>query len=84
MEEFKEEGKAVGLIFDISLRHDNQGKRIIDVVKKSLVEVIRKGFEDDVDSLYLYHPDLIDCLYNHGEQTSAIGNYESDGWRFNR
>lgn len=83
MEDFIKEGKTVGLVLDLSLRHDANGERILDVVKKKLVEIVRNSLEDDVDSLYLYHPDLVEVLYNHGDQISAISNYETDGWQFN-
>lgn len=33
--------------------------------------------------MYLYHPSLVDSLSLHGEQVSAIGNYDSDGWKLN-
>lgn len=80
MEEFSEEGKIVGVVIDVSLRHDDKGKRILDSVKKSLIELVLNYLEDDVDQLYLFHPDLVESLSNHGDQLSAISNYETDGW----
>lgn len=83
MEDFAAEGKTVGIIIDVSLRHDKQGRRLIDSIKKALISVVRELVEDDVDLLYLYHPQLVDCMSRHGDQFCAIGNYETDGWAFN-
>lgn len=83
MEKFKEEGKSVGLIFDVSVRHCKNGKRIIDVVKKQIIEVIRKYFDDGEDDLYLYHPEIVESVALHGEQVCSVGNYDTDGWKFN-
>jgi hypothetical protein len=82
MEGFEEEGKIVGIILDVSLRHEG-GSRIIDEVKSSLVDLILKNLESDVDAMYLYHPDLLEILIRQGDQTSAINNYETDGRMFN-
>lgn len=82
MENFKDEGKAVGLVFDISIRHEKNG-RIIDNLKKVFVKIIKNYIENDFDSFYLYHKDLIDSITLRGDQISAVGNYETDGWKFN-
>lgn len=83
MEDFAKEGKVVGVLLDVSLRHDNKGLRILDGVKKVLLEIITKSFDDDFDVLYLYHPDLIDPVSKRGEQYCHISNYNTDGWKFN-
>lgn len=83
MEKFAEEGKTVGIVFDISLRHDSNGNRLLDEVKKSIVDLINKTFENGIDMLYLYHPELVEVLEKQGDQTSAINNYDTDGFKFN-
>jgi hypothetical protein len=83
MEGFTEEGKAVGVLLDISLRHESTGARVLDLVKEQLVEVVKNHFDDGLDVLYLYHPDLVDPVNRHGEQTHHISNYDTDGWLFN-
>lgn len=67
----------------MSLRHEQDGRRLIDTLKKSLINVVRECVEDDVDLFYLYHPELVDAMSLHGEQSCAIGNYQTDGWPFN-
>lgn len=57
--------------------------RLIDTIKKELIKLIRKSFDDGLDALYLYHPELAESVYKLGEQTCVIGNYETDGWTFN-
>ena len=32
-----------------------------------------------MDTLYLYHPELVESLSRHGQQFGAVGNYETDG-----
>ncbi len=83
MEGFSREGKVVGVLLDLSLRHDEQGERLVDGVKKALLDMVMKTFEDDLDILYLYHPEVVDPTWKRGEQTFHIGSYDTDGWRFN-
>jgi hypothetical protein len=83
MEEFQEEGKSIGLIFDVSIRHAKNGRRIIDTLKKQMISLVREFVVDDADSFYLYHPDLWDTVNLHGDQISCIGNYDTDGWKIN-
>lgn len=71
--------KMVGLIFDISLRH-YEGHRIVDLAKRGVLQVV-KTFEED-DGLYLFHPDCTDPAMNRGEQVCAVGNYDTDGYKF--
>lgn len=83
MENFTNPDKAVGIIIDVSLRHDTKGNRLIDCVKESLIELVTNSFENNIDVLYLYHPDVVDPVDKHGEQRAIINNYQSDGWAFN-
>lgn len=83
MERFEDEGKSIALIFDVSIRHAGNGRRIIDVIKKKMIDVVRELLVDGEDSFYLYHPQITETVSTHGEQVGAIGNYNSDGWKFN-
>lgn len=83
MEDFTSEGKTVGILLDLSLRHDKTGRRVIDSTKKALLKVIRETMSDGVDYLYLYHPQLIEAVEWNGDQVCALANYETDGWPFN-
>jgi hypothetical protein len=82
MEIFTTQGKAVGIVLDISLRHNEDGIRIISVVKKKLVEFVKSNMDDGQDALYLYHPQIFSGSYKIGEHTAAIGNYNTDGCLF--
>jgi|LakMenE01Jun11ns_1017448.scaffolds.fasta_scaffold9912150_2 hypothetical protein len=83
MERFEDEGKSIGLIFDVSIRHSKNGRRIIDVLKKKMIDIARQLFVDGEDSFYLYHPEITEMVTTHGDQVCAIGNYNTDGWKFN-
>lgn len=83
MEGFEEEAKSVGLIFDVSVRHGSDGRRLIDNLKKRMIEVIRHLFVDGEDGFYLYHPKITETVTSHGDQVAAVGNYNTDGWKFN-
>lgn len=83
MENFADEGKVVGFVFDLSLRHDSIGNRLIDEVKNNVVSLIMETFENNVDMMYLYHPKIFELVSNQGDQTSSINNYDSDGYKFN-
>lgn len=74
-------GRVLGLALDISLVHIPEGNRVLDVVKKQLIDFTRETMEGE-DIFYLYHPELIDPVYDIGKIVSAIGNYETDGWLF--
>lgn len=82
MEEFEKDGKSIGIVIDVSLRHDRTGRRVVDAVKKGFLGIIREFVADGVDVLYLFHPQLLECLEWNGDQNSAISNYETDGWHF--
>lgn len=83
MHNFQNEKKCVGLIFDLSIRHDSNGKRIIDIVKKQMIDIVRELLVDGEDTFYLYHPQIYESVISHAESVCAIGNYNSDGWQFN-
>lgn len=83
MHNFESEGKCVGLIFDVSIRHDINGKRIIDILKKQTIDIIRELLIDGEDYFYLYHPEIQESVLSHAESVCAIGNYNTDGWEFN-
>jgi hypothetical protein len=72
--------RVLGTTLDVSLMHTN-GRRTLDVVKKELVDFVREVMDGE-DLFYLYHPDLVDPVYDVGKMVSAIGNYETDGWVF--
>lgn len=38
---------------------------------------------DGEDSLYLYHPLVFESVSSQGEQIGSIGNYNTDGYKFN-
>ena len=75
--------KNVCVVLDVSLRHTEEGSRLLDVVKSQLVEFIREEMVNGEDSFYLYHPAIVELLYYRGDQVGAVGNYESDGSRSN-
>lgn len=71
--------KNIALVLHLSTR-DHEGKRIVDDVRKSLVRFMRTT--ESEDGFYLYHPQLLDSVYNSGEKTAVLGNYETDGFKF--
>jgi len=71
----------IGLVLDLSLRHTPKGERIIDVVKRQMVQYVRETIEGE-DLFYLYHPHLLEPTENVGQIVSCIDNYETDGWAF--
>jgi hypothetical protein len=83
MDCFATEGKTVGLVFDMTLCHHSTGERLLDMAKKAVCKVIKGCFADEVDGFYLYHPQLVEVLYTNGQRVGAVGNYGTDGWRFN-
>jgi hypothetical protein len=48
-----------------------------------MISIVRDLLVDGEDSLYLYHPKLIESVILHGDQIGAIGNYDTDGWNIN-
>lgn len=73
--------EAIGIVFDISLRHGSNKKRNLDNVKAGLIEFFRRNLEED-DIMYLYHPDIIDVEDHVGAHVGAVANYTTDGWKF--
>jgi hypothetical protein len=80
-----EYSQVIGVVLDVSLRHDPGGKRIIDVVKQQMAKYLLR-IVDGEDLFYLYdpaRPDAVTPVEHIGKITSSIGNYETDGWVFN-
>jgi len=75
------DAEAIGIVFDISLRHGENGKKNLDNVKQGLIEFIRRNLEED-DVMYLYHPEIIQADNRVGAHVGAISNYKTDGWIF--
>jgi len=72
--------KVLGLVLDVTLEH-YQNRRTLDYVKDQVIHYIREEFFAD-DMFYLYHPQIIEMLLSRGEQVGAVGNYDTDGWKF--
>jgi hypothetical protein len=75
--------KAIGVVLDVSLLHEDDGRRRLDKVKDQLVKFIKECVDDGGDYFYLYHPETVEALIKNGEEVSAVSNYETDGWQFN-
>jgi hypothetical protein len=82
MEGLSAEDKAVGVVFDLSLRQDQNGVGLVSLVKREMIKLVGENFADGHDAFYLYHPDIIEPTYKIGDHNSSIGNYETDGWQF--
>lgn len=74
-----EQPKTIGFLIDLSLRQ-YQGRRLLDLTKKALIEVALGLAEDDV--FYLYHPEAIDRQFTEGTRVGVLGNYDTDGAKF--
>jgi hypothetical protein len=74
--------KAIGIVLDISLSHESDGRRRLDKVKEELVKYIKESVVDGEDVFYLYHPEIIESMIKNGEKVSSVSNYETDGWQF--
>jgi len=72
--------EALGIVLDLSLRQKNS-IRLLDLVKKELVASLRE-FDNGDNVFYLYSPHLIDTIRDRGLITSAIANYDTDGFPF--
>jgi len=68
------------LTLDVSLAHI-EGQRRLSVVKEQLIDFVRNTMEGE-DLFYLYHPEIIEPVYDVGKIVSHIGNYETNGWKF--
>jgi hypothetical protein len=72
--------KIIGFVLDISNRHTDSGKRLIDLVKKQIISFIKTL--DDEDVIYLFHPDVLEVVEGQGQATAVIANHETDGYKF--
>jgi hypothetical protein len=70
---------TVGLVLQLSSR-EHEGRRIVDEVCNDLVRFVCST--EDQDGFYLYHPQCLDIAYSRGVKTAALGNYETDGFKF--
>ena len=77
---FREEPIVVGIVLDLSLRHMEDGARIVDGVKDELVEYVRTF--DYVDLFYLYHENVIDVVEGLGKRIHSVASYQTDGFEF--
>jgi hypothetical protein len=69
----------IALVLHLSSR-DYGGRRIVDEVRKSLVRFVCTT--ESEDGFYLYHPQVLEPVYSQGEKTAALGNFETDGYKF--
>ena len=72
--------RAIGIVLDLTLRHTKNDIRVVDVVKKSLINFVR-GFDYD-DILYLYDEMKIAAEYRRGRQVHAVASYSTNGLEF--
>jgi hypothetical protein len=66
--------KVVGIVLDISLRHNKEDKRIVDIVKDQLIKFV-KTFDDE-DYFYVFHEDNLKTFYKRGQQVYTISKYQ--------
>lgn len=78
MEHSITDGRIVGVVLDVSLRH-HEGKRVLDSLKTGLVGIAQDIMQGD-DLFYLYHPQIVEPVDDIGVAVGAIGNYQTDGW----
>jgi len=65
--------KIVGLVFDLSIRHDKNGQRIIDLVKESL----KKRVVDNDEDLFFFVSNLSNKMPKGvGETIQQIDSYD--------
>lgn len=65
--------KIVGLVFDLTIRHDKKGRRIIDSVKESL----KKRVVDNGEDLFFFVSDMSNKIPKGcGESIQQIDSYE--------
>lgn len=75
------DGRVLGLVLDISLRFGVSGERILDTVKKQLIDYLREDMVGE-DLFYLFHPDIIEPVETVGAMVGIVSNYETDGWLY--
>lgn len=73
--------KIIGLVLDLSLRHDIAGERMFDVVKREMGKYLLRVVDGE-DLFYLYNTESLQPVQRIGEITAALANYETDGWAF--
>jgi len=81
MEYTTNDGRVLGLVLDLSLRQGPDGKRIVDTVKKQLINFLRETMDGE-DLFYLYHPEIVDATLTIGSMVGEVGNYETNGYQF--
>lgn len=75
------DGRVLGLVLDISLRFGVSGERILDTVKKQLIDYLREDMVGE-DLFYLFHPDILEPVETVGAMVGIVSNYETDGWLY--
>ena len=78
-----EQCRSYGFVIDLSLRHNQQGIRYIDLLKKGMIQWIGTSLEEGIDTLYLYNVFSCEAAITIGQQVAAVANYNIDGWKFN-
>lgn len=73
--------KHIAVLFNLSLRHESNGRRLLDNIKTELIAFMKHYVEAD-DVFYLYHPYVFEPVASIGQAIGDIGNYETDGWKF--
>lgn len=73
--------KIIGLVLDLSLRHNVAGERMFDIVKREMGEYLLRVVDGE-DLFYLYNTESLRPVQRIGEITAALANYETDGWVF--
>lgn len=75
------DGRVLGLVLDMSLRFGVNGERILDTVKKQLIDYLREDMVGE-DLFYLFHPDILEPVETVGAMVGIVSNYETDGWLY--
>lgn len=76
---FTAECKAIGLVFDISLRQLD-GRRVVDQAKQQMASWLELTLEESEDFFYLYHPDIVEPTVKKGQSLSWLASYSTEGW----
>lgn len=72
-----QKSKSIAVLLDIA-PFLFKGKRSVDIVKKQLIQFVKKLDEEDL--FYLYNPGDLYPLDNLGDRVGVIGNYDTDGY----
>lgn len=70
--------RSIAVLLDVAPFAFN-GKRSVDIVKKQLIQFVRRFDEEDL--FYLYNPGDSSPLDNLGDRVGVIGNYDTDGYK---